>query len=257
MGFILPKQAAGGITNSAPSGFAGISNGTNIVDGTTLPSVSIANPTAINIDSQGGTTIIGDANDEVNNTTVKVDDSTQKVLVNGTLDIGGASILLNGSTAIFLTDVSFGGGVEPTTAASAQIGSANKPFSSNFIGNAANHSNQVTSLATANRVNPMPDADGTVLIDTLFNLSKTITPGGTTGAQTINKYSGSVNFAAAATSLVVTNSLISASSVITCTIGTNDTTMKSVLCVAGSGSFTIFPNAAPTAETRVNFRINN
>lgn len=88
-------------------------------------------------------------------------------------------------------------------------------------------------------------------------LAKTITAGGTTGAQTINKNSGSVNFAAAATSLVVTCSLCTTSSVITATVGTNDSTMKSVAAVAGSGSFTLYANAAPTAETRVNFRITN
>lgn len=88
-------------------------------------------------------------------------------------------------------------------------------------------------------------------------LSKTITAGGTTGAQTINNHSGSVNFAAGATSLVVTNSLVSTSSVIVCTVADDDTTMKSVAVVAGSGSFTIHANAAATAETRVNFLITN
>ena len=90
-----------------------------------------------------------------------------------------------------------------------------------------------------------------------LTVPKTITAGGTTGAQTINKISGSVNFAAAATSLVVTNSLVTASSVIQCTVATNDTTMKSVSVVAGAGSFTIYANAAPTAETRVNFSLTN
>ena len=88
-------------------------------------------------------------------------------------------------------------------------------------------------------------------------LSKTITAAGTTGAQTINKASGSVNFAAAATSLVVTNSLVTTSSVIIATVGTNDTTMKTVSAVAAAGSFTLFANAAATAETRVNFIITN
>lgn len=88
-------------------------------------------------------------------------------------------------------------------------------------------------------------------------LGKIVTAGGTTGAQTINQPTGSVNFAAAATSLVVTNSLVATTSVIQCTVGTNDTTMKSVQCVAGTGSFTIFSNAAATAETRVNFTITN
>jgi len=88
-------------------------------------------------------------------------------------------------------------------------------------------------------------------------LPKTITAAGTTGAQTINTASGSVNLAAAATSLVVTDSLVSTSSVIICTVGSNDTTCKSVQAVAASGSFTIYANAAPTAETRVNFIITN
>lgn len=86
---------------------------------------------------------------------------------------------------------------------------------------------------------------------------KTITAAGTTGAQTINKTAGSVNFAAAATSLVVTNSFVTANSVIIATVGTNDTTMKSVAAVANSGSFTLYANAAPTAETRVNFMVVN
>lgn len=92
---------------------------------------------------------------------------------------------------------------------------------------------------------------------TNFTLSKTSTAGGTTGAQTINKPAGSVNFAAAATSLVVTNSLVTASSVIIATVATNDATMKSVAAVAGAGSFTLHANAAATAETRVSFLVIN
>jgi hypothetical protein len=88
-------------------------------------------------------------------------------------------------------------------------------------------------------------------------VDKTITAAGTTGAQTINKTAGSVNFAIAASSLVVTNSLVTTSSIILATIGTNDTTMKSVSAVSASGSFTLFANAAATAETRVNFLVLN
>ena len=90
-----------------------------------------------------------------------------------------------------------------------------------------------------------------------FVLTKTITAGGTTGAQTIDKASGSVNFAAAATSLVVTNSLCTTSSVIHCTIATNDATAANVKAVAAAGSFTIYLTTAPTAETRVNFLLTN
>lgn len=90
-----------------------------------------------------------------------------------------------------------------------------------------------------------------------INLNKTVTAAGTTGAQTINNPTGTVNFAASATSLVVTNSLVTANSIIQLTVGTNDTTMKSAVAVAAAGSFTIFPSAAPTAETRVNFTVTN
>jgi hypothetical protein len=106
----------------------------------------------------------------------------------------------------------------------------------------------------------MVDAAGTGFVDLhvrTLNPDKTITAGGTTGAQTINKSAGSVNFAASATSLVVTNSLVTTSSVIHCTVATNDATMKSVQVVAAAGSFTIYANAAATAETRVNFFLTN
>jgi len=88
-------------------------------------------------------------------------------------------------------------------------------------------------------------------------IPKTVTATGTTGAQTINKQSGTVNFAAAATSLVVTNSFVTANSIIVATVGTNDTTMKIVNAVAAAGSFTLNANAAATAETRVNFVVLN
>ena len=80
---------------------------------------------------------------------------------------------------------------------------------------------------------------------------------GTTGARTINKNAGSVNFAAAASSLVVTNSLVTANSIIIATVATNDATMTSVQAVAAAGSFTLYANAAATAETRVNFIVIN
>lgn len=104
------------------------------------------------------------------------------------------------------------------------------------------------------------DHTNTALINpslTTPTYDKTVTPAGTTGAQTINKSTGAVNFAAGATSLVVTNSLVSTASIIVCTVGTVDSTMKSVVAVAGSGAFTLTANAAATAETRVNFRVSN
>jgi hypothetical protein len=90
-------------------------------------------------------------------------------------------------------------------------------------------------------------------------LNRTITAGGTTGAQTINKPAGSVNFAAGAgvAGLVVTNNLVTTSSIILCQVMTNDTTLKTALAVAGAGSFTIFGNANATAETKVAWWVTN
>ena len=128
-----------------------------------------------------------------------------------------------------------------------------------------------TGLATLT-VNRIPYGNGTAAFQSSANLTydgaiftakanivvdKTVTAGGTTGAQTINKTAGSVNFAAAAVSLVVTNSLVATSSIIMATIAANDATMTSVQAVAAAGSFTLYANAAPTAETRVNFLVLN
>jgi hypothetical protein len=128
-----------------------------------------------------------------------------------------------------------------------------------------------TGLATLT-VNRIPYGNGTSAFQSSANLTydgtiftakanivvdKTVTAGGTIGAQTINKTAGSVNFAAAAASVVVTNSLVATSSIIMATVATNDATMKSVQAVAAAGSFTLYANVAPTAETRVNFLVLN
>lgn len=138
--------------------------------------------------------------------------------------------------------------------ASATASSGNTPASLDFYAG--------TNSSTLNlglRIQPTGDVTVpfSLSVTNGLNLSKTITAGGTTGAQTINKSSGSVNFAAAASTMTVTDSLVTANSIIICTVGTVDTTAKSAVAVAGSGSFTITLNAAATAETRVNFLVTN
>lgn len=88
-------------------------------------------------------------------------------------------------------------------------------------------------------------------------LLATNTAGGTTVAQTINKPSGTVNFAAAAAALVVTNSLCTTSSIIFAVIRTDDATALIKNVIPAAGSFTINLNAAATAETSVGFFIIN
>lgn len=76
------------------------------------------------------------------------------------------------------------------------------------------------------------------------------------GAQTINKAAGSVLFAAAAQTIVVTNNLITALSQIMAQIQGDDTTAKSVVISAqAAGSFTLKLNAAATAQLKVSFFI--
>lgn len=86
---------------------------------------------------------------------------------------------------------------------------------------------------------------------------KTITAGGTTGNQTINRMSGTVNFSAAATALTVTNSLVTANSIVMAVVRTNDATATIKNVVPAAGSFTINLNAAATAETSVGFFVVN
>jgi hypothetical protein len=85
----------------------------------------------------------------------------------------------------------------------------------------------------------------------------TNTAAGTTGARTINRASGTVNFAAGATSLVVTNALCTTASIVFATVRTNDVTAVIKNVVPAAGSFTINLASAATAETSVGFLIIN
>jgi hypothetical protein len=85
----------------------------------------------------------------------------------------------------------------------------------------------------------------------------TNTTAGTTGAQTINKGAGTVNFAAAATTLVVTNNLVTTASLVFGVVRTNDSTATLKNIVPATGSFTITLTAAATAETSVGFYVIN
>jgi len=107
-------------------------------------------------------------------------------------------------------------------------------------------------INTTSQVNFAVSQAGAIIVQ------KTITPAGTTGARTINKPAGSVNFAAGASSLVVTNSLVTANSVIMAQVRSNDVDMTTVQAVGGAGSFTLYPwPTAPAAEARVDFWIIN
>jgi hypothetical protein len=101
-------------------------------------------------------------------------------------------------------------------------------------------------------------ANGTTQLNANIQVEGTVTPALTVGAQEINKMCGTVNFAAAASTLVVTNSRVTTSSLVICTIRTVDATATAVTSVVpAAGSFTITLNAGATAETSVGFLVIN
>ena len=87
--------------------------------------------------------------------------------------------------------------------------------------------------------------------------ASTITAGGTTGNQTINKPSGTVNIAAAGTTVTVTNSLVSTSSIVVAVVRTNDATAYIKNVVPSSGSFVITLGASATSEVSIGFIVYN
>jgi len=95
------------------------------------------------------------------------------------------------------------------------------------------------------------------LSSTNLVVDRTITAGGTTGAQTINKAAGTVNFAIGSVSLVVTNSLVTANSIIVCTTRTDDLNAFVWSIVAAAGSFTVNLSAPPEVEVSVGFLVTN
>lgn len=99
--------------------------------------------------------------------------------------------------------------------------------------------------------------DGPVLINNSLT-ADTTDSSGTPGAATINKASGKVAIAIGASSVVVTNSLVSSASTILAVLQSVDATATTLLpVVPGSGSFTIYTNAAATAPVTVAFIVIN
>jgi hypothetical protein len=81
---------------------------------------------------------------------------------------------------------------------------------------------------------------------------------GTPGAATINKPSGKVAIAAGAASVVVTNSTVTAASIVLAIVQVSDATLTTINSVVpAAGSFTITGNAAATAATKVAFIVLN
>lgn len=99
--------------------------------------------------------------------------------------------------------------------------------------------------------------DGTVLFNGALT-ADTTDSSGTPGAATINKPSGKVAIATGQSSVVVTNSLVTAASTVLAVLQFVDATCTQILSVVpGSGSFTITGNANATLATKVAFLVVN
>jgi hypothetical protein len=80
---------------------------------------------------------------------------------------------------------------------------------------------------------------------------------GTAGNVTNNSPRGRAAFAAAGTSVVVTSTLVTATSTIQVSLGGTDATLTSVRVTPAAGSFTVTGNAAATAQTNFDFLVIN
>jgi hypothetical protein len=136
----------------------------------------------------------------------------------------------------------------------------NAVFNGYLFGSVINQTGTATGITRGLYINPIISAatDFRAIEVTAGKIvfSSTITPPGTTGAQTINKISGKVNASAGTTSLVVTNSAVTTSSIVLCQLGTNDASCVIKSVVEGTNSFTI-NYSAPTAETVIKFLVIN
>lgn len=152
--------------------------------------------------------------------------------------IAGTNATLTNSSTLYSAGNAVGAG---TTNSYGLNITANTGATNNFAARFAGAAGEILRLRT----------DGQVA------LLATNTAAGNTGAQTINRPSGTVNFAAGSSSLVVTNSLCTTASLVFATVRTNDATAVIKNVVPAAGSFTINLNAAATAETSVGFFIIN
>jgi hypothetical protein len=121
----------------------------------------------------------------------------------------------------------------------------------------SNTSSGTNALLVQNNRSPTPDDIYKIENDGKITYLATNTAAGNTGAQTINRPSGTVNFLGGTSALVVTNSLCTTSSIVFATVRTNDATATIKNVVPAAGSFTINLGANATAETSVGFFIIN
>jgi len=155
----------------------------------------------------------------------------------------------------------------PSSAAFAANAQAGTAYPGNFTTVAAtgavtmNPANAAVSLAPSGTGNATfgPTGTGSGTLQRIGAMSVLSTDSsGTPGAATINTLSGKAAFAAAASSVVITNSTVTATSKVFCVLQANDATLTDIKSVVpAAGSFTVTGNAAATAATAFAFLVIN
>lgn len=91
-----------------------------------------------------------------------------------------------------------------------------------------------------------------------LRLTNYIDDSATTGNRTVNRNRGKNAFAIGASSVTITNNLVTADSHIVCTLEFVDATLTQILtCIPGSGSFVATANANATAATKFSWTVIN
>lgn len=232
-GLLYSKDDAGTETVVTGGGGGGIS-------GLTTNKIPVATSSTTLGDSgftQTGGVVTLASNDLTINQSLKSGGATPSVYISGNVSNAGGIALKNNQ------EIGWTSGSD-ASAAAIDIGLERKA-----AGQLAINDGTVTSAGS--------DADLRDLMLRQLYMYQTITAGGTTGDQTINKAAGTVNIAAAGTAVTVTNSLVSTSSIVLAVIRTNDSTAWIKNVVPGSGSFTINLGAAATAEISIGFVVIN
>lgn len=190
----------------------------------------------IDLDSGTSTTTIGDTAGAGNSTKFIVNDSASEYIFNALTSNGVVSV---GSSNELISNVLTDGRI--------------------LIGRTGNAPQAATITAGTNIA--VSTGAGSITVGTTtfttLPLTRTITPIGTTGNVTINQIAGTVNIAAVAATATVTNSLVTANSLVLAIARTNDTTCAVKNIVPGAGSFVVNMTANCTAATSVGFIVTN
>ncbi len=93
---------------------------------------------------------------------------------------------------------------------------------------------------------------------TNLRITNYIDDSATAGNRTVNRASGKNSFAIGASTVTITNSLVTANSRVNCCLEFIDGTLTQILtCIPGAGSFVVTANANAAAATKFSWTVIN